>query len=170
MGKTLILYFSVYGTSKKFAEEIGRQTGADLRAIEPAQAYDSNREHYQALADFAQKEHDEDRRPAIKEPVDVSAYDVVFVGYPMWWYTFPMILYTLFDQVDFAGKTLVPFNTHMGSGDGGTYRTIRQLAPQASVLEGLPLSMDEAETGSPRKVAAWLDRIGLAGPSVGGTR
>ena len=160
MPKKLVLYFSVYGTAKKVAEEIARQTGADLMAIEPAVPYDSDRNHYNVLAKLAKKEHDEDQRPAIRNAIPIDQYDTVFIGYPMWWYTFPMILYTLFDQYDFSGKTIVPFNTHMGSGDGGTYRTIRKLEPDATVLEGLPLEMTRAEEGAEELIAQWLRRIG----------
>ncbi len=159
MTKKLVLYFSVYGTAKKVAEEIARQTGADIMAIEPAVPYDSDRNHYNALAKLAKKEHDEDQRPAIRNAIPIDQYDTVFIGYPMWWYTFPMILYTLFDQYDFSGKTIVPFNTHMGSGDGGTYRTIQTLEPNATVLEGLPVEMTAAEKGAPEKVSAWLKKL-----------
>lgn len=159
MAKDLVLYFSVYGTAKKTAEEIARQLGADLQEIVPAAAYDSNRDHYNALARLAKQEHDEDRRPEIAEPIDVSGYERIFLGYPMWWFTFPMIIYTLFDTVDFSGKTIVPFNTHMGSADGGTYDTIRQLAPNATVLEGLPVEMSDAERGVSAKIAAWLKTL-----------
>ena len=160
MPKKLVLYFSVYGTAKKVAEEIARQTGADLMAIEPAVPYDSDRNHYNVLAKLVKKEHDEDQRPAIRNAIPIDQYDTVFIGYPMWWYTFPMILYTLFDQYDFSGKTIVPFNTHMGSGDGGTYRTIRKLEPDATVLEGLPIEMTRAEEGAEELIAQWLRRIG----------
>ena len=94
--------------------------------------YDKNRDHYDALAAYAKKEHDEDQRPAIKNAIDLSDYDTVFIGYPMWWYTFPVIIYTLFDTVNFSGKTVVPFNTHMGSRDGGTYKTFREKARGAT--------------------------------------
>ena len=67
MSKKLVLFFSVYGTAKKVAEEIARQTGADLTEIIPEIPYDSNRDNYNALADYAKKEHDEDMRPAIKK-------------------------------------------------------------------------------------------------------
>ena len=70
-------------------------------------------------------------RPAIRNEIDIAPYDNIFIGYPMWWYTFPMILYTLFDRYDFFGKTIIPFNTHMGSRDGGTYKTIAELEPGA---------------------------------------
>ena len=161
MAKTLILYFSVYDSTHHLAEEIARQTGGDLLEIEPVIPYDKNRDHYDALAAYAKKEHDEDQRPAIKNAIDLSGYDTVFIGYPMWWYTFPMIIYTLFDTVDFSGKTVIPFNTHMGSGDGGTYKTVREKAKGASVLEGLAVSMKEAESGAGKSVEKWLKKIGL---------
>lgn len=156
MAKELVLYFSVYGTSKLVAEEIARQTGADLLEIEPVVPYDSDRNHYNALARLAKKEHDEDMRPAIKNELPIADYDTIYLGYPMWWYTFPMIIYTLFDRYDFSGKTIIPFNTHMGSRDGGTYRTIKELAPKAKVLEGLPVEMSDAERGPAKAVERWL--------------
>ena len=161
MTRTLVTYFSVYGTAEKTAEEIARQTGGDLIEIEPAVPYDGNREHYNSLARLAKKEHDEDKRPEIKNDIPISEYDEIFLGYPMWWYTFPMIIYTLFDKYDFSGKTIIPFNTHMGSGDGGTYDTIRQLAPEASVLEGLSVEMQDAEKGVQGTVKEWLASIAL---------
>lgn len=156
MSKNLVLYFSVYGTAKKTAEEIAKQTGADLTEIQPVIPYDSNRDHYNALAAYAKKEHGEHMRPEIRNKISIDGYDNIFIGYPMWWYTMPMIIYTLFDQLDFSGKTLIPFNTHMGSGDGGTYKTIRELEPNATVLSGLPMEMSDAEKGNPDKIAKWL--------------
>lgn len=161
MKKALVLYFSVYGTAKKTAEEIAKQTGADLQEIVPEVPYDSNRDHYNALARQAKKEHDEDARPAIKTPIHIEDYDTIFMGYPMWWYTFPMIIYTLFDELNFNGKTIVPFNTHMGSGDGGTYETIRKLEPNARVLNGLPVEMSDAEKGEPEVIGEWLKSLDL---------
>lgn len=156
MAKELVVYFSVYGTAKAVAEEIARQTGADLQEIVPEVPYDSDRGHYNDLARLAKKEHDEDQRPTMKNDIDIASYDRIYVGYSMWWFTFPMILYTFFDRYDFAGKTIVPFNTHMGSSDGGTYDTIRQMEPQATVLEGLPVEMRDAEHGPREAVSQWL--------------
>lgn len=161
MKKALVLYFSVYGTAEKTAKEIAKQTGADIQEIVPAEPYDSNRDHYNALARRAKKEHDDDVRPAIRNPISIDDYDTIFIGYPMWWYTFPMIIYTLFDQLDFNGKTIVPFNTHMGSGDGGTYKTIKKLEPEARVLEGLPIEMSDAEKGDAEAIHNWLERLPL---------
>ena len=72
-----------------------------------------------------------------------------------------MIIYTLFDKYDFSGKTIVPFNTHMGSGDGGIYKTIRELEPNATVLEGLPVEMKAAERGCEVAVSRWLAKMGI---------
>ena len=157
--KELVLYFSVYSSTKTLAEEIARQTGADLKELKPVVAYDSNRDHYNALARLAKKEHDEDMRPEIANEINIEEYDRIYIGYPMWWYTFPMIIYTLFDKYDFSGMTIIPFNTHMGSKDGGTYRTIRELEPNATVLEGLPVEMKEAEGSASGKVSRWLESV-----------
>lgn len=162
MPQKLVLYFSVYGTAKAVAAEIAKQTGAELCEIEPAVPYDSDRSHYSALAALAKKEHDEDRRPPIKYTLPVADYDTIFLGYPMWWYTFPMVLYTMFEQYNFSGKTIIPFNTHMGSSDGGTYKLIAALAPGATVLPGLPVEMSAAERGSAQAVKAWLARLNLS--------
>ena len=67
-----------------------------------------------------------------------------------------MIIYTLFDEYDFSGKTIIPFNTHMGSRDGGTYKTLKELAPKANVLSGLPVEMNDAEKPPVEIVKRWL--------------
>ena len=159
MAKELVLYFSVYGTAKIVAEEIAKQTGAELREIVPEVPYDGNRDHYSALLRVAQKEHDTDARPVIKEKLPIEEYNRIYIGYPMWCYTFPMIIYTLFEQYDFSDKTIVPFNTHMGSRDGGTYQTIKELAPKAKVLTGLPVEMRDAENGPAKAVEKWLKSL-----------
>ena len=159
MAKDLVIYFSVYGTAKLVAEEIAKQTGADIREIVPAVPYDGNRDHYPALLRVAQKEHDTNARPVIREELPIADYDRIYIGYPMWCYTFPMIIYTLFEQYDFSDKTIIPFNTHMGSRDGGTYETIRELAPKAKVLAGLPVEMSEAEKDPETAVKKWLDSL-----------
>lgn len=112
---------------------------------------------------MAKQEHDQDEQPVItnEQDIRIKDYDNIFIGYPMWWSTFPMILYTLFDHFDFTGKTIIPFNTHMGSGDGGTYRTIAQLEPGAKVLQGLPVEMGDAGRGVQAAVAGWLTKLGF---------
>lgn len=136
MSGRLVLYFSVYGTAKRVAEEIAFQTGADLQAIEPAVPYDKDRSHYIDLARRAQREHDQQLRP--------------------------MILLTLLEQADFSGKTVIPFNTHLGARDSGTWQMIREKLPQSQVLDGLAIEMHDAEVSAPQAVSRWLDRLCLA--------
>ena len=81
--------------------------------------------------------------------------------YPMWWYTLPMIMYTFFDEYDFAGKTIIPFNTHEGSGDGGTYETIKEFEPDATVLDGLAIRGGDMKSDQTSEVKAWLQEIGF---------
>ena len=80
MEKELVVYFSVYGTAKTVAEEIAKQTGADITEIEPAVPYDKSREHYDALARLAKKEHDEDQWPAIGNEINIDGYDRIYIG------------------------------------------------------------------------------------------
>ena len=125
--------------------------------IEPAVPYDSNRDHYNALARLAKKETDSNERPEIKNHIPVEDYDTIFIGYPMWWYTLPMIMYTFFDTYDFRGKTIIPFNTHAGSGDGGTYQTIKEFEPGATVKDGLAISGSSAfDDSTEETVKSWL--------------
>lgn len=167
MSKKLVLYFSVYGTSKTAAEEIAAQTDADLIEIIPEIAYDSNRNHYDNLAIYAKNEHDKNIRPAIKNASEIKRaivnHEEIFIGYPMWWYTFPMIIYTLLEENNFNGKIIIPFNTHMGSRDGGTYRTIEKMTKGAKVLKGKHFNMNELDGGRcPRKeIAEWIKELGI---------
>lgn len=159
MSRKLVLFFSVYGSTKRIAEEIARQTGADLKEIEPIIPYDAEQNHYDALARQAKRELDENQRPGINGQIPISAYDMIFLGYPVWWYSLPMILRTLFDEDDFSGKLILPFNTHMGSRDSGTWQMIRELAPKAFVGEGLTIEMPDVERSVEKAVTKWLDRL-----------
>ena len=161
MSGRLVLYFSVYGTAKRMAEEIAFQTGADLLAIEPAVPYDNDRSHYNVLARRAKLEHDMQLRPIIQNTLSIAPYDEIFLGYPIWCDTVPMILLTLLEQADFSGKTVIPFNTHLGARDSGTWQLIREKLPQSQVLDGLVMEMHDAEVSAPQAVSLWLDRLCL---------
>ena len=154
--KKLVVYFSVYKSTKAFAEEIAKQTWADIAPIEPVIPYDEDTSHYEELAEYAKKEHDEDMRPEIKNEINIQDYDVIFIWYPMWWYTMPMIMYTFFDKYDFTWKIIVPFNTHEWSWDWGTYKTIRELEPNAEVKNWLPIRWWDVEKWIEEKVRDWL--------------
>lgn len=159
--KNLVVYFSVHENTKKLAETIHAQVGGDIVRIDPVVAYMSDKSDYEKLADYAKNERDTDARPQYKDlGVNISDYDNIFVGYPIWWYTLPMIMYTFFDNNDFAGKTIIPFNTHEGSSDGGTYKTIAEWEPNATVLPGLPIRGENMANDQSDAVKSWLEKIG----------
>ena len=142
------------------AEAIHEEVGGDIVPIIPKKDYPTD---YDGVLDAAKAETDNDERPAYQKlPVDPTSYKTVFIGYPMWWYTIPMVLETFFDDYDFSGVTIVPFNTHEGSSDGGTYDMIREREPKANVLEGLPIRGGDAGTGDTKQaVKDWLAGLDL---------
>ncbi len=156
--KVLVVYFSETGNTQKFAKLISDEVGGDFRRIETVKSYPTG----QALFDYTKKERDENARPELKEmDVNPEDYDVIFIGYPIWWYTLPMPIYTFFDKYDFNGKIIVPFNTHEGSGDGGTYSTIKGLEPNAKVLDGLAIRGGDMKSEQTTKVRNWLKGLDL---------
>lgn len=156
--KVLVVYFSETGNTQKFAKLISDEVGGDFRRIETVKSYPKG----QALFDYTKKERDENARPELKEmDVNPEDYDVIFIGYPIWWYTLPMPIYTFFDKYDFNGKIIVPFNTHEGSGDGGTYSTIKELEPNATVLDGLAIRGGDMKSEQTTKVRNWLKGLDL---------
>ena len=107
--KTLILYFSESGNTEVIGNEIHEQIGGDIVKIVPVVEYPHV---YEELADYAKAERDNDERPAFQDlGVDPREYDVVFLGFPIWWHTAPTIINTFLESADFAGKTIVVFAT-----------------------------------------------------------
>ena len=160
MAKTLITYFGTYGTTKKFAEGISELTEGDLFELEPVKPYDTNPENYEELANYAKKERDNDERPAIKTLPNEADYDYIFIGYPMWWYTYPQIIRTFIESVDLSGKTIIPFNTHECSGDGGTYKELQEALPNSKVLIGLPIRGQNLKDYDQKgNIKEWLDSL-----------
>lgn len=154
----LIIYFSVYGSTKKFAQLVQQRVGGDLVEVKPVVPYQTG---YKELLDFSKREVDSRVLTPFQElDIDISKYDTVFVGYPMWWYSYPPIIKNFFAKYDMAGKTIVPFNTHEGSGDGGTYREIAHDLPQSKVLEGLAIRGGDMGDHQKGRIDAWLERIG----------
>lgn len=154
--RTLVVYFSETGNTQKLAKEISDQVGGDFKRIETVVPYPSGSE----LFDYTEAERDNDERPELKElDMNKEDYDTIFVGYPIWWYTLPMPLYTFFDEYDFSGKTIIPFNTHNGSGDGGTYSSIQQFEPEATVLDGIAISQNDIDQDLAGEVEDWLKEL-----------
>ncbi len=155
---TVVVNGQVLGNTQYVAYVIQENTGADIFRIEPTVPYPTE---HDTLVELAAEEQDNNARPAIKESIEnLEQYDTVFVGYPNWWGDMPMILYSFFDQYDFSGKTIIPFNTHGGSGFSNTISNIAALEPNAQVNEdGFSVSRNNVQEAEP-DIIAWLHDLG----------
>ena len=154
----LIVFFSRTGNTREIASQIHKSIGGDMLELKTAHSYP---ESYRATTEQAKKEQEENFRPVLTADVEsVQPYDVIFIGYPNWWGTMPMALFTFLEKHDFAGKTLVPFCTHEGSALGRGPRDIAALCPGSRVLEGLAVRGSDASDAH-EDVESWLRRIGL---------
>ena len=137
MKKILIAYFSASGVTENVAKKMAEAAGADLFGIIPEQPYTREDLNWMDKKSRSTVEmQDRSCRPAIAEKPDVSGYDVILVGFPVWWYREPSIIDTFMESADFTGKTVVPFCTSGGSGLGDSARNMQASAPGAKVLEG----------------------------------
>ncbi len=138
MSKVLVAFFSASGSTRKLAGKLAEATGADLFEIVPETLYTKADLNWMDKKSRSTVEmNDPSCRPTIKTKVaDMAQYDVVFVGFPIWWYREPSIIDTFMESYDFSGKTVVPFATSGGSGIGGSGRNMQKLAPGASVAVG----------------------------------
>lgn len=146
------------GRLRAVADMIQAQTGGTLFSIQTSVDYPGDGG---ALIDYAAEEQEEDARPELTSHIEnPDDYDVIFVGYPTWWYDMPQALYSFFDEYDFSGKTIIPFNVHNGSRFSGTIETIQDLEPDAEVItDGFTVSERDV-AGAAGDVADWLGGLG----------
>lgn len=122
------------GNTEVIAQKIERFTNGDMFRIDTVKKYPDD---YTECTHVAQQELQNGIRPQLTDTVDdMEQYDIVFLGYPNWWGTMPMAVHTFLESYDFAGKTIVPFCTHEGSGMGHSKSDIERLCPEANVLDG----------------------------------
>ena len=142
------------GNTEVIAEYIREFDGADLFKVEPAVDYP---EDYMKCIDVAKKEQQQDVRPELKESLeDISSYDTIYIGFPNWWGTLPMPMFTQLEQLDFEGKTVKPFVTHEGSGFGSSQKDLSKLCKGADIKKGL--SIPGANVGSSKDIVnAWIN-------------
>lgn len=172
-GKNLVVYFSMpdnvddstvvidgetLGNTQYMAYVIQETVGADIFRIEPETPYPTDHDE---LVDLASEEQSNNARPAIKNTIEnFDTYENIFVGYPNWWGDMPMIPYSFFDKYDFSGKTIIPFNTHGGSGFSGTISTIKELEPNADVLDGKSISRNDIQDAE-QEIVDWVNSLDL---------
>ena len=180
-GKVLVTYFSVpetdeldastgasrlvvddklYGTTEYVAKQIAEMTGADLFEIKTTNSYPTG--NHKTLIDYAKKEEESKSYPKIASKIDnFNDYNVIFVGYPNWWYDMPRVIYSLLKDYDFSGKTIVPFCTHGGSGFSQSVKTIQSLEKDAKVISIPAISRQQADK-SQSGLKKWLTENGFA--------
>lgn len=179
-GKVLVAYFAVAensdvdavssasvsdvdgetkGRMTALAEMIQEKTAGDLFSIKTSVKYPGDGGK---LVEYAQKEQDDDARPELTSHIDnLDDYSVVFVGFPTWWYDLPQILYSFFDEYDFSGKTIIPFNSHNGSQFSGTIETIQELEPDAVVVTD-GFTVNERDVPEAKgDIDSWLSGLGF---------
>lgn len=155
-GKTLVVYYSHTGNTQAVATRIQSLTGADIFRIETVKSYPAD---YRALTEEAKKELNENARPELTATVsDMDGYDVIYIGYPNWWGTMPMAVFTFLDSYKLAGKTIIPFCTHEGSGLGNSLRDLQRLCPESTVAKGLAIR-GSAASSSGSQVESWIKEV-----------
>ena len=167
MGKTLIAYYSrkgenywngsikniTKGNTERVAEMIAGMTGGELFEIRTVKEYPAD---YTECTKEAMRELKAHERPELEEyPDSLDEYDTIYLGYPNWWGTMPMAVFTFLEYFDFSGKTIRPFCTNEGSGMGASERDLKSECPTANVLRGLSIHGAEA-ANSRAKVEAWV--------------
>ena len=156
---TLVAYFSATGNTEGIAQHLQAVLNAEVYEIIPAEPYSDEDLNYNVSHCRAnQEQNDLDARPAIDGGVDnLEAYDVIFLGYPIWWGEAPRIISTFLESYDFTGKTIVPFCTSGSSGMGGSAEHLAGLAGSAVWLEGARFDPGASQ----EEVAARVDGLGL---------
>lgn len=143
------------GNTHIAAEQIAEICDADLFEIKAVDAYS---DIYKECVARAMQEHSEDARPELVEDMDISGYDVIFVGYPNWCGTMPMPVWTFLENHDWAGKVICPFCTNEGSGLANSVKDIEKLAPAAILKEGLSIKGSQVQE-SKDIIKEWIDAI-----------
>ncbi len=150
------------GNTEVVAKMIQKVTGGDMFHIETVTAYPKD---YTETTEVAKNELRAKARPKLTDRVEnMNEYDVIFLGYPNWWGTPPMAVFTFLESYDFSGKTIVPFCTHEGSGLGHSEKDIAKSCPKAVLLEGLAIRGTNAGSAA-SEVSSWIDKLIIPQPA-----
>jgi flavodoxin len=155
----LVAYFSQSGNTRSIARQIHQKTGGDLFEIERAVPYSQN---YDAFAEEARREQQQQARPALKNHVtNMAQYDVVFLGYPIWWSSIPMPVASFLEEYDFSGKTVILFCSSGSGGSGQSRSVIAGLASRSTITEALAVRTS-GDSSLSNTISAWLRRNNIA--------
>jgi flavodoxin len=146
------------GNTEVVGNMIEEMTGSDMFHIEAVKPYPKD---YTETTVVAQDELSANARPKLTNHVDdMDSYDVIFLGYPNWWGTAPMPVFTFLEEYDFSGKIIIPFCTHEGSGLGHSEKDIAKVCTEATVLKGIAINGTSASSEK-NSVSNWLNKIGI---------
>lgn len=154
--KMLVVYFSWGGHTKLLAEKIHSKVGGNMFAIEPASPYPTD--YHETAYGIAKTQNEQGIHPDIKNTEDVSDYDVVFLGTPVWWYTMAPPVMTFLEKNNFEGKTIVPFITHGGGGQYNIQADIGKLAKGAEVLEPFVV-YEGGDSETDKEMDKWIKNL-----------
>ena len=160
MSKNLVAYFSASGVTANAAKNLAEAAGADLYEIKPAVPYTSADLNWQNKQSRSSIEmNDKSSRPALADTdVNITDYDTIFVGFPVWWYTAPTIINTFLESYDFSGKTIILFATSGGSGISGTAKALKEsVSDNAKLIEGKVLNRETSATS----LKDWISGLGI---------
>ena len=156
MSKKLAAYFSASGITRKVAEMIAEAADCDIYEITPKVAYTKADLNWMDKKSRSSVEmNDKKIRPELADnTIDISGYDEIILGFPIWWYVAPTIINTFLEAYDFAGKKIVLFATSGGSGFGNTVKELQPSAPNAQIVEGRLLNR-----ASKTEIADWVNTL-----------
>jgi len=142
---SVVLYFSATGTTKKVAEKIAKYSNSDIIEIIPKEEYKKEDLDYNNDCRANREQNDPNARPQIKNNIDISKYDVIYLGYPIWWGTSPKIILTLLDSYDFTGKVIFPFCTSGSSSIDKSIDDLRNYNSNLTIKDGKRFSSNNSE-------------------------
>ncbi len=158
MNKKLVAYFSASGVTGKVAKDLAEAAGADLHEIKPVEPYSkedlnwNNRESRSSL----EMNSKVSRPPLANKDAGIEKYDVIFLGFPIWWYTAPRIINTFLESYDFSGRQIILFATSGGSGFGKTKDDLKvSISKQATLMEGGLLNGKQTK----ESLKSWVERL-----------
>lgn len=160
--KILVAYFSWSGNTRQLANMIAEKSGGEMFRIVPEEAYASD---FNGCADRAQTELRNGTRPPLSSHIDkdvMAEYDVIFIGFPIWWYDLPMPVWTFLEEYDLSGKTIIPSFSHNGSSSGASsISTVKRLCPDSTVADDYLSVRGSSVSDAESQVTEWINKLGI---------
>jgi len=156
--KIAVIYFSATGTTEKIAKYISEETNADLVRIEPKETYTSADLNYNSDCRANKEQNDENSRPEIKNKIYAQDYDVIYLGYPIWWGTVPRIILTFLDSYNLDGKTVIPFCTSGSTSISQSQSTLEAYNKNIKWLKGKRFNSSTSESD----IKEWIKELDIS--------